>query len=187
MNKMTSNKKQILNKIYRAFKLNFLKLLRTPGGVKKVSLGFSIGFALEMIVISSACLVYLIFYPVVKLAGGSVPAAIIGNVIGKLTFLPILLMPFARKLGSWVYPIHGPRHNKGVIHEASLVDIFKGDFTAVRDILHGGLHILIGMSIFGAVLGVISYYVIQFLYNKTAQRRLEKRRSRILLYEQMGS
>lgn len=187
MNKRTSNKKQFLNKIYRAFKLNFLKLLRTPGGVKKVSLGFSIGFALEMVVISTACLVYLIFYPIVKLSGGSLPAAIIGNVIGKLTFLPILLMPFARKLGSWIYPIHVSKGNKGMIHEASLVDIFKGDFSAIRDILHGGLHILIGMSIFGAVLGVISYYVIQFLYNKTANRRLEKRRSKVLVYEQIGS
>ncbi|MNH85225.1 hypothetical protein D3C87_622400 [compost metagenome] len=186
MNKRNSSKKQFFNKIYRAFKLNFLKLLRTPGGVKKVSLGFSIGFALEMIVISSACLVYLIFYPVVKLSGGSVPAAIIGNVIGKLSFLPILLMPFARKLGSWIYPLHGSRH-KGMIHEASIMDIFKGDFSAIRDVLHGGLHILIGMSVFGAVLGVISYYVIQFLYNKTAKRRMEKRRSRILVYEQIGS
>ncbi|MBP2001592.1 uncharacterized protein (DUF2062 family) [Paenibacillus shirakamiensis] len=183
------SKHHFVNKLYRAFKLNFLKLLRTPGGVKKVSLGFSVGFGLEMIVISTACLVYLIFYPIVKLSGGSVPAAIIGNVIGKLTFLPILLMPFAKKIGEMIYPVRtGEQSGSPMVKEPSIMDIFQGDFTAVRDILHGGLHILIGMSIFGAVLGVISYYVIQFFYNKTAKRRLEKRRARIIIYEQnLGS
>ncbi|AWB46758.1 DUF2062 domain-containing protein [Paenibacillus sp. CAA11] len=170
----------MINRIYRAFKLNIFRLFRTPGGVKKMSLGFSLGFGMEMIVISSACLVYLIFYPVVKLAGGSVPAAVIGNVIGKLTFLPIILMPFAKKLGEWVYPSSSSAQR---IQEVSLLDIFKGDFSAVGSILHGGLHILIGMSIFGAVLGVISYYVIQFFYHRTAKRRQAKRRRKYVLSE----
>lgn len=172
------NKKNIFNRLYRAFKLNIFRLFRTPGGVKKVSLGFSIGFGLEMIVISSACLVYLIFYPVVKLAGGSIPAAIIGNVVGKLTFLPIILMPLAKKLGEWIYP---GSSSPGTLAEASIVDMFQGDFTAVKAILHGGLHILIGMSIFGLILTVVSYYVIRYMHNRNHKRRQAKRSQRRML------
>lgn len=170
-----SKKRNFANRIYRMFRLNLFRLFRTPGGVRKMSLGFSLGFGMEMIVISSACLVYLIFYPVVRLTGGSLPAAVIGNVIGKLTFLPILLMPFAKKLGEWVYP-----SNFGMdrMQETSIFDLFRGDFSAIWTILHGGMHILIGMTIFGAVLGVISYYAIRFLYFRTAKRRLAKRRDR---------
>ncbi|WP_337926713.1 DUF2062 domain-containing protein [Paenibacillus caui] len=168
------------NRLYRAFKLNFLRLFRTPGGVKKISLGFSIGFGLEMIVISTACLVYLIFYPVVKLSGGSMPAAIIGNVVGKLTFLPILLMPLAKMLGEWIYPAAS---GSSKVREARILDILQGDFSAVQAILHGGLHILIGMSIFGILSSVISYYVIQYFHNRNAKRRLAKRRRRMIVSE----
>lgn len=175
MKKTVKNKKSFPNRIYRAFKLNILRLFRAPGGVKKISLGFSIGFGLEMMVISSACLVYLIFYPVVKMSGGSIPAAIIGNVIGKLTFLPIILMPFAKKIGELIYPVHT---RGGTIKEGSIMDIFQGDFSAVRGIVHGGLHILIGMTVFGILSAVISYYVIQFLHNRNTRRRLASRKKR---------
>ncbi|WP_138495133.1 DUF2062 domain-containing protein [Paenibacillus pinistramenti] len=179
------NKKSFPNRIYRAFKLNFLRLFRTPGGVKKISLGFSIGFGLEMIVISTACLVYLIFYPVVKMAGGSIPAAIIGNVVGKLTFLPIILMPFAKKLGEWIYPSSS---GSATVKEASILDIFQGNFEAVKAILHGGLHILIGMTIFGILSAFISYYVIQFFHNRNHKRRQAKRRrKRMLVSETVSS
>src|SRR5438552_19184055 len=99
-------KYHFINRIGRTFKLNYFKLLRSPGGAKKVSLGFAIGFGLEMLVISSASLIYILFVPIVRLAKGSVPAAIIGNVIGKLSFLPVLLLPFAKKIGKLVYPMN---------------------------------------------------------------------------------
>src|SRR6478672_4923834 len=89
----------------RAFKLNFLKLLRSPGGAKKVSLGFAIGFGLEMLVISTASLIYILFVPIVKLAKGSLPASIIGNVIGKLSFLPVILLPIAKQIGNIIFPM----------------------------------------------------------------------------------
>src|SRR4051794_4376026 len=99
-------KHNFFQRIGRAFKLNFLKLLRSPGGAKKVSLGFAIGFGLEMVVLSTASLIYIVFLPMVRIARGSLPAAIIGNVIGKLSFLPVLLLPLAKKIGKLVYPIN---------------------------------------------------------------------------------
>src|SRR5438105_4224751 len=99
--------------IGRVFKLNFIKLLRSPGGAKKVSMGFAIGFGLEMLVISTASLIYILFIPIVRLSKGSLPASIIGNVIGKLTFLPVILLPFAKKIGKIILPMKvSVGHNK---------------------------------------------------------------------------
>jgi uncharacterized protein (DUF2062 family) len=159
---MKKNRKyNCIERLGRAFRLNFLKLLRSPGGAKKVSLGFTIGFGLEMIVIPTCSLIYILFYPIVRLCKGSLPAAIIGNVIGKLTFLPVILLPVSKKLGEWIYPV-----NTGSMsfEEHSFTEIFSGNFQILRDILHGGLHVLIGQSIFGTILGFISYFIIYRLY-----------------------
>ncbi|KQL49510.1 group-specific protein [Brevibacillus choshinensis] len=172
----TNAKKYIFfQRVIRAFRLNFIKLFRSPGGAKKVSLGFAIGFGLEMIVISTASLIYLLFYPIVRLFRGSLPAAIIGNVIGKLTFLPVLLLPVAHRLGRIIYPvkIEGAR----MPHHAFKA-LLSGNFQVLTDILYGGLHVLIGMSIIGACLGVVSYFVIYKLYEKQRELRLVKRHQR---------
>ncbi|WP_026677647.1 MULTISPECIES: DUF2062 domain-containing protein [Fictibacillus] len=173
MHKQT-NKYNFIQRLYRAFRLNIIKLLRSPGGARKVSLGFAIGFGLEMVVISSAALVYLLFYPIVRLSGGSFPAAIIGNVIGKLSFLPVILLPFAKKLGGWIYP---SRNRGSGIHKHSILEIFSGNFDVLKDLLHGGLHVLIGMTIFGIVLGFASYFPVYYLYEKQRQRRMNKKNS----------
>lgn len=171
---MTKKRKKhnVFHKFSRKLKFNMIKLFRSPGGVRKVSLGFALGFGLEMIVISTGSLVYLIFYPTVRLAGGSLPAAIIGNVIGKLTFLPIVLLPFAKKIGEWFFPkkmIDVP------MEEHAWRNLLHGDFTIFKHLLQGGLHVLIGMSVFGLVLGVISYFVVQYFYNQRKKHRLAKR------------
>lgn len=160
-------------RLTRALKLNFLKLLRAPGGAHKVSTGFAIGFGLELIVISTASLIYLVFYPIVRLSGGSLPAAIVGNVIGKLTFLPILLMPLAKQVGSWILPAHSM--GQGPVHESAFMELFRGNWSALSELLLGGLDILAGMSVFGVILGFISYFVVKFFYVRALQRRHERR------------
>ncbi|GAF10128.1 hypothetical protein JCM16418_4303 [Paenibacillus pini JCM 16418] len=102
------------------------------------------------------------------------PAAIIGNVIGKLTFLPLVLLPFAKKIGEMFFTkktIDIP------VEEHPWRDIMSGDFTVFKHLLQGGLHVLIGMSLFGLILGVISYFVVQYLYNNRKKHRLAKRAS----------
>lgn len=125
-----------LARLGRALKLNFVKLLRAPGGAHKVSIGFALGFGLELIVISTASLIYLAFYPIIRLSGGSLPAAIVGNVIGKLTFLPILLMPLAKQIGSWILPAHGM--GQGALHENAFMELFRGNWFALKELLLGG-------------------------------------------------
>jgi uncharacterized protein (DUF2062 family) len=156
-----AKKYNCLQRLGRVFRFNFIKLLRSPGGAKKVALGFAIGFGLEMIVIPTFSLIYLLFYPIVRLFRGSLPAAIIGNMIGKLTLLPVILIPFANKLGKWIFPINTGRID---FEKHSFTEIFSGNFHIIQDILHGGLHVLIGQCIFGTTLGFISYFIIYRLY-----------------------
>jgi uncharacterized protein (DUF2062 family) len=173
---MSNNQKKynFFQRIGRNFRLNFIKLFRSPGGAKKVSLGFAIGFGLEMVVLSSGSLVYIIFVPAVRLANGSLPAAIIGNVIGKITFLPVILLPFAKKLGKIVYPLK-VKAGHSTFSFSSLLD---GDFSGLVSLVHGGVHVLIGMSIFGVILGIISYFIIHYFYEKEKNKRLNKLRDR---------
>jgi uncharacterized protein (DUF2062 family) len=171
-------KRNILNRIGRTFKLNYWKLLRSSGGAKKVALGFAIGFALEMLVISTASLVYVFFVPAVRLAKGSLPASIIGNIIGKLTFLPVILLPFARSIGKMIFPM---KLHAGHKIPFSFTKLIHGDFHTILSLLHGGVHVLIGMTIFGIILGVISYFLVHYLYEREKQRRLLKGRKKHLL------
>ncbi|PFO08330.1 uncharacterized protein (DUF2062 family) [Neobacillus bataviensis] len=168
-------KHNFFQRLGRAFKLNFLKLLRSPGGAKKVSLGFAIGFGLEMLVISSASLIYILFVPIVRLAKGSLPASIIGNVIGKLTLLPVILLPFARKLGKLIFPMKVKLGHNGTF---SFQKLLHGDFHSLVSLIHGGFHALIGMTIFGIILSVISYFIVHYFYEKERVNRLKRRRNK---------
>jgi uncharacterized protein (DUF2062 family) len=168
---MKIKKYNFFQRIIRAFKLNFIKLFRSPGGAKKVAMGFAIGFALEMLVISSASLIYILFIPIVRFSKGSLPAAVIGNVIGKLTFLPVLLLPFARKIGKLFYPT---KVRFGHQSSFSMNNILHGDFHSLINLLHGGIHVLIGMTIFGIILGIVSYFVIYYFYEKERMKRVTR-------------
>lgn len=164
-------KYNFFQRIARVFKLNFIKLFRSPGGAKKVSLGFALGFGLEMLVISTASLIYILFIPIVRLSKGSLPAAIIGNVIGKLSFLPVILLPLAKKIGKMILPMKVKISNGTAF---SFNALMHGDFRGLVSLLHGGIHMLIGMSILGAVLGFISYFIVHFFYEKERMKRLKK-------------
>ncbi|MFK9090683.1 DUF2062 domain-containing protein [Bacillus salipaludis] len=166
-------KYNFFQRLGRAFKLNFTKLLRSPGGAKKVALGFSLGFGLEMLVISTASLIYILFIPIVRLAKGSLPASIIGNIIGKLSLLPVLLLPFARQLGKTIFPM---RVRIGHHTHFSVQNLLHGDFHSLVGLLHGGVHALIGMTIFGIFLSVTSYFIVHYLYEKEKTNRLKRRR-----------
>lgn len=171
-------KYHFFQRISRTFKLNFLKLLRSPGGAKKVALGFAIGFGLEMLVISTASLIYILFIPIVRISKGSFPAAIIGNVIGKLSFLPVILLPFAKKIGKMIFPMQ-VKINHAV--PFSFYNLMHGDFRGLISLLHGGIHILIGMTILGTVLGLISYFVVHHLYEREKAKKLKKDRDKHLI------
>jgi uncharacterized protein (DUF2062 family) len=165
------------------FKLNFVKLLRSPGGAHKVSLGFAIGFGLEMLVISTAGLIYILFIPIVRLSKASLTVAFIGNLVGKLSLLPVTLLPFAIKIGRLIYPkkVRVGQH----LRHVSLNDLLHGNFHGLLNLLFGGIHILIGMILLGSLLGFISYFVVYFLYKKERNKRLKKRQTILLSHQKV--
>jgi uncharacterized protein (DUF2062 family) len=173
--KINHKKYNFFQRIQRTFRFNFIKLFRSPEGARKVSMGFAIGFGLEMVVISSAALIYILFLPIVRLAKGSLPAAIIGNVIGKLTFLPVILLPFAKKIGKIIFPI---KVKVGHSTNFSFQNLMHGDFRGLISVLHGGVHVLIGMTVFGIILGVISYFLVYYFYEKEKNKRLARIRKK---------
>jgi uncharacterized protein (DUF2062 family) len=171
---MNQNKNyNFFQKLGRKLKLNFIKLLRSPDGAKKVSLGFSIGFGLEMLVISTASLIYILFIPIVRLAKGSLPAAVIGNLIGKISFLPVLLLPIARIIGKTIHPGKSALNHHRV--HFSFSDVWHENFNGLRDLLLGGIHVVIGMSVLGIILGIVSYWIVYFSYQTSSNRRAKKR------------
>ena len=113
-------------------KFQYYKLLRSPEGAKKVSLGFAIGFGLEMLVIYTASLVYVIFYPIVRLVKGSFPAAVIGNIIGKISFLPVVLFPLAYALGKMIYPFHVQKY---IMNHLRYQTCFKSHFYDIKELI----------------------------------------------------
>ena len=126
-----------------------------------------------MLVIYTASLVYVIFYPIVRLAKGSFPAA----VIGKISFLPVFLFPLAYALGKMIYPFHVQK----IHHEPfTISDLFSSHiFTILKSLLQSEVYVLIGMTILGVVFGLISYFVVHYLYEKNRKLRLKKRKKRV--------
>lgn len=84
--KRTKKTYSFFQRMWRMLKFQYYKLLRSPEGAKKVSLGFAIGFGLEMLVIYTASLVYVIFYPIVRLVKGSFPARLLAILLEKYRF-----------------------------------------------------------------------------------------------------
>jgi uncharacterized protein (DUF2062 family) len=60
----------------------------------------------------------------------------------------------------------------------SFQKLLHGDFHSLVSLIHGGFHALIGMTIFGIILSVISYFIVHYFYEKERVNRLKRRRSK---------
>ncbi|UOF88836.1 DUF2062 domain-containing protein [Fodinisporobacter ferrooxydans] len=154
MNHMFKNK---IRGFARSLKLQYIKLLRSPGGARKVATGFAIGFGLEMLVLSTAMVVYVFLYPIVRIMRGSLSAAIIGNLICKATFLPVLMLPVAMEVGRFLTPFKPHGIPRTVFYY---------------------LHTLLGMSLFAGVFGFLSFFPVYYLYEARRKHRENKRREK---------
>lgn len=157
-------------KLGRAMKFQYLKLLRSPGGARKVATGFAIGFGIEFLVISTAMLIYVFFYPLVRIARGSFPAALVGHVVAKLTFLPIPLLVTGKWLGDLMlpFPVNMPLW---------LPDWLSG-------FLNLQLKTIVGMTLISVALGVLTYPLAYYLYEANRKRREARIASRKFLLVQ---
>ncbi|WP_018130888.1 DUF2062 domain-containing protein [Effusibacillus pohliae] len=157
---MANPKASVIKRVGRAIKLQYLKLLRSPGGARKVATGFAIGFGIEFMVICTAMLVYIVFYPLVRAARGSMPAALIGHVIAKMTLLPIPMLGVGLWIGKHLLPFR--------IHMPHWMPYWLAYF------LNHQLKTIVGMTLISVVMGALTYPVAYYLYELNRKRRAAK-------------
>lgn len=139
--------------VSRKFKFHYIKLMRSPGGTRKVSRGFAVGFGLEIILPFTLYTGYVFLIPLVFLFRTSLTTALIGNVICKITFLPLALVPLGNRIGRYI-PFGRP--------EFMPVAIYKYIKT------------LLGLSIVAVIVGFVSYLIIFYLLEKSKSRHKKR-------------
>ncbi|MCS7462763.1 DUF2062 domain-containing protein [Paenibacillus doosanensis] len=150
--------------IARWFKYKYLLLTRAKGGPSMVAMGFSIGLAIEMFTLPTAGLAFFLIFPFVYLFRGSMAAALIGFVFGKVIYIPMTY--FHMKVGGALMP-HGARKFLAY-HLPDWMDAF----------IRSNLKLFIGGVIVGIFLGLLVYFPIKWGLELYDSRRKEKRKKR---------
>jgi hypothetical protein len=135
-------------------------------GAAKVARGFAVGFGLEIILPYTVYLGYLLLYPLIILFRTTLPPVLIGNMICKVTLLPLFLIPLGNKLSRYI-PISKPYFMPKLI--------FKY------------LKTLLGLSICAVVIGLLAYVVIFVLYETNRKYRLKTRKTATLVENLKGN
>jgi len=151
-----------MNKLYRRLRLEYLKLLRTPGAPSKVARGFSVGLFVEFITLPTLGAAFILLFPLSYLFRGSVPASLIGFVFGKVILPPFLLLNF--NLGRLLL---GQRTAETV----------TGGFTFSFVKAHW-LAFLLGSTVTGIVVAAVGFIAVYWLLTTYRRNRLRRRRVR---------
>ncbi|MFC5530128.1 DUF2062 domain-containing protein [Cohnella yongneupensis] len=152
---------QRLRTTWRWLKYKYLMLMRAKGGASMVAMGFAIGIAVEMFTLPTLGFAFILIFPLVYVLKGNFPAALIGFVIGKLIYIPMIYPN--RKVGAWVLPSHLSFHYS-----------FLPEW--VNNLLLENLKLIVGGIIDGALLGLLCYFPIKMSINGFKAKRKEKRR-----------
>lgn len=150
-------------KLYRRIKYETYKLIRMKGAPSFVALGFAVGIFVEFITLPTFGIAFLLLFPLVKAFRCSMPAAIIGFVMGKLV-LPLFLV-LNYRLGYLI------------IGHPSLYEITLPNQTWQKWLVwieETGLAYFTGSAIMGAVVALISYLLVMAalqLYRKKSRSK----------------
>jgi uncharacterized protein len=136
-------------KLYRRMKYEYYKLIRMKGAPSFVALGFAIGIFVEFITLPTFGIAFLLLFPLVKAFRCSMPAAIIGFVMGKVV-LPLFLV-LNYKLG---YLIIG----HPVLYGFSAP--YKAWQTWLLWIEEKGLAYFTGSAVMGLAVALASYFLV---------------------------
>lgn len=147
----------------RWLKFKYMLLIRAKGGASMVAMGFAIGLAIEMFTLPTLGFAFLLIFPLVYLLRGNLPAALVGFVLGKLIYIPMMIPNTI--VGGWVLPNHISFH-------LSFVPQW------VNDLLLTNLKLIVGGMIDGVLLGVLFYFPIRYSINAFKEKRRVRRRQR---------
>ncbi|SDC01985.1 hypothetical protein SAMN02799630_02447 [Paenibacillus sp. UNCCL117] len=153
-----------LHSMGRWFKYKYVLLIRAKGGPAMVAMGFSIGLFVEMFTLPTAGLAFFLIFPLVYVLRGSVAAALIGFVFGKVIYIPFSFLH--REVGGLVMPhrING--------QWLQMLPHWLDSF------IRFNLKLFVGGVIDGLVLGLIVYFPIRWALEWFHQKRKEKRQRR---------
>lgn len=152
---------QRLEQLRRWLKYKYMMLIRAKGGASIVAMGFAIGLAIEMFTLPTLGIAFILIFPLCYLLRGNLPAALIGFVVGKVIYIP-MMYPNS-KVGGWILPDHLSFH----------LPVVPEWF---NHLLLTNLKLIVGGMVDGAILGMICYYPIKYSLNTFKAKRKEKRK-----------
>lgn len=150
-----------LQQIRRWLKYKYMMLIRAKGGASIVAMGFAIGLAIEMFTLPTLGFAFVLIFPLCYLLKGNMPAALIGFVVGKVIYIP-MMYPNS-KVGGWILPKNLSFH----------LPIFPEWF---NHLLLTNLKLIVGGMVDGAILGMICYFPIKMSLNAYKLKRKDKRK-----------
>jgi uncharacterized protein (DUF2062 family) len=157
-----------LRMLRRWLKYKYMMLNRAKGGASMVAMGFAIGLAIEMFTLPTLGIAFVLIFPLCYMFRGNLPAALIGFVVGKIIYIPMMYPN--TKVGEWLLPKHLSFH----------LPVVPEWFD---HLLLANLKLIIGGMIDGAILGVLFYFPIKYSINAYKTKRKNKRKLKRTLVE----
>ncbi|MCC3377070.1 DUF2062 domain-containing protein [Cohnella sp. REN36] len=154
---------QRIRRFPRYLKFQYVKLLRAKGGAYSIAMGFAIGLFVEMFNLPTYGTSFVLIFPLIFLLRGSLAAALIGFVFGKLIYIP---MSIPNKIvGGAVLP-------KNFTIEIPFLP------ENINHFLLFNLKMIVGGMIDGLALGLLFFFPIWYSVETFKRKRREKRRIR---------
>jgi uncharacterized protein len=150
-----------LRLLRRWLKYKYMMLIRAKGGASIVAMGFAIGLAIEMFTLPTLGFAFVLIFPLCYMLRGNMPAALIGFVVGKIIYIP-MMYPNS-KVGGWLLPKHLR------FHLPVVPDWFD-------HLLVTNLKLIVGGMVDGVILGLICYFPIKYSINAYKVKRKDKRK-----------
>jgi uncharacterized protein (DUF2062 family) len=153
--------KNFFIRIKRYLKYKYLQLFRADGGAAIVATGFSIGLAVEMFTLPTFGLAFFLIFPIAYLMRGSVAAALIGFMFGKLIYPTIFFLN--EKVGAWIIP-------KSFVQQI----VFHPNW--LSKLIRYEIKLFVGGIVVGVALGLLFYFPVKWILEYYTRKRNEKRR-----------
>lgn len=126
-----------------------------------VAMGFAIGLAIEMFTLPTLGFAFILLFPLCYLFRGNMPAALIGFVVGKIIYIP-MMYPNS-KVGGWILPKNLEFH----------IPVVPEWF---NHLLVTNLKLIVGGIVDGVILGLLCYFPIKYSIDVIKAKRRDKRK-----------
>ena len=166
-------------------RLDYLRILRTKGAPSQVARGVGYGIFVELIFFPTLGLAFFLMYPLNKFCKGHMGAAVAGFVFAKL--FAFLTIPPSFILGSKML---GLPNYKDKFMDGETMKPLGETWDVVKDLASSGelLKALAGWTagaaVFGAVIGLIGFFIARAGLRKYQSRRQSRREQLLAEKEQ---